>query len=122
MTLMVIDVFVLADTFAQGAVLLLGVALVVLFFMLLFFVLASCGVLPKRLVLESAAPEGASLMVAPVSVGDEGMSVTRLCPSGKAVIGERTLDVVSDGAFIEPECVVRVIEVSGNRIVVCTVK
>ena len=68
--LMVIDVFVLADTFAQGVVLFLGVALVVLFFVLLFFILASCGVLPKKLVLDTAAIDGNGIAAAPVSIGE----------------------------------------------------
>lgn len=119
--LMVIDVFVLADTFAQGVVLFLGVALIVLFFVLTFFILASCGVLPKKLVLDSAAIEG-GIPSAPVSVGDVGISVTRLASSGKAEFGDIILDVVSSGEFIEKGQSIRVIEVSGNRIVVCSVK
>lgn len=120
--LMVIDVFVLADTFAQGVVLFLGVALIVLFFVLTFFILASCGVLPKKLVLDSAAIEGGAIPDAPVSVGDVGAAVTRLASSGKAEFGDIILDVVSSGEFIEKGQSVRVIEVSGNRIVVCSVK
>lgn len=120
--LMVIDVFVLADTFAQGVVLFLGVALVVLFFVLLFFILASCGVLPKKLVLDAAAIDGNGIAAAPVSIGDVGTAVTRLAPSGKAEFGDAVLDVVSSGEFIEREQRVRVTEVSGNRVVVCSVK
>ena len=119
--LMVIDVFVLADTFAQGVVLFLGVALTVLFFVLLFFILASCGILPKKLVLDSAAIDGNAIPSAPVSVGDVGTAVTRLAPSGKGEFGGAVLDIVSVGEFIEKGQSVRVTEVSGNRIVVCSV-
>lgn len=120
--LMIVDVFVLADTFAQAVVLFLGVAMIILFFVLLFFILASCGVLPKKLVLDSAAIQGGANPPAPVSVGDVGNTVTRLAPSGKAEFGTLTVDIVSDGEFIEKGQAVRVTEVSGNRIVVCSVK
>ena len=119
--LMAVDVFVLADTFLQAVVLFLGVALIVLFFVLLFFILASCGVLPKKLVLDSAVMDGGAKASA-VSVGEEGVTVTRLAPSGKAEFGGKTLDIVSGGEFIEAGQTVRVTEVSGNRIVVCSVK
>ena len=116
--LMIVDVFVLAESFSQAMVLLLGVALIVLFFVLLFFILASNGVLPKRLVLDSTVMNEGSVPSAPVSVGDVGVAVTRLAPSGKAEIGGRTFDVVGNGEFIEQGQNVRVTEVSGNRIVV----
>ncbi len=119
--LMVIDVFVLADTFAQGVVLFLGVALIVLFFVLLFFILASYGILPKKLVLDTAVMDGSG-KVSAVSVGDLGVTVTRLAPSGKGEFGGVTLDIVSDGEFIEKGQSIRVTEVSGNRTVVCSVK
>ena len=53
-----------------------------------------------------------------VSAGDVGRAVTRLAPSGKAEFGAGTVDVVSNGEFIEPGSTVCVCEVSGNRIVV----
>ena len=120
--LMVIDVFVLADTFAQAVVLFLGVAMIVLFFVLLFFVLASSGVLPRKLVLDSAVMENGGVPSAPVSIGAEGIAVTRLAPSGKGEFGGITLDIVSGGEFIDAGQTVRVTDVSGNRIVVCSVK
>lgn len=120
--LMIVDVFVLADSFSQAIVLLLGVALIVLFFVLMFFILASNGVLPKKLVLDAAAMDADSVPAVSVAIGDIGRCVTRLSPSGKAEIGGNVLDVVSNGEFLLPEQNVRVIEVSGNRIVVCSVK
>ena len=120
--LMIIDVFVLADTFTQAVVLFLGVALIVLFFVLMFFILASYGVLPKKLVLDSAAIDVGAIPAAPVSVGDVGNAVTRLAPSGKAKFGETVLDVVGNGEFIEKGQSVLVTEVNGNRIVVCSIK
>ena len=117
--LMLIDVVILADNLSQAAVLFSGVALIVLFFVLLFFILASNGVLPKKLVLgddKDDAPVAPSQLLA--SFGDIGTTVTRLCPSGKVEIEGRILDVISAGEFLEPGETVKVVEVSGNRIVV----
>ena len=51
-------------------------------------------------------------------IGQSGQAVSTLRPAGKARIGDRLLDVVSDGAFIPEDSDVEVISVSGNRIVV----
>ena len=118
---MIVDVFVLADTFAQAVVLFLGVALIVLFFVITFFILASYGVLPKKLVLDTAVMDG-GVKSSAVSVGDLGVTVTRLAPSGKGEFDGTVLDIVSGGEFIEKGQNVRITEVSGNRIVVCSVK
>jgi membrane-bound serine protease (ClpP class) len=50
--------------------------------------------------------------------GDRGVASTVLRPSGKATLGDFFVDVVSDGAFIEPGTPIEVIRVTGNRIVV----
>ncbi|MGI9517645.1 MAG: NfeD family protein [Pirellulaceae bacterium] len=57
-----------------------------------------------------------------VSVGDWGVADSLLRPAGRAIFGNRSLDVVSDGAFIEPGTQIRVVEISGNRIVVAEVE
>ena len=51
-------------------------------------------------------------------VGQEGVALTPLRPAGTARIGDRKVDVVSDGEVIDPDTRVRVIEVKGNRVVV----
>ncbi len=57
-----------------------------------------------------------------VSVGDWGNAESLLRPAGRARFGHRSIDVVSDGSFINPGAQVRVIEISGNRIVVAEVE
>lgn len=47
-----------------------------------------------------------------------GTTRTPLLPSGKALIDNRLVDVISDGEVIEKNCRIRVVEVTGNRIVV----
>ena len=53
-----------------------------------------------------------------VSIGDTGVSITMLRPSGKARFDNRTLDVISEGPFISAEANLEVIAMTGNRIVV----
>jgi membrane-bound serine protease (ClpP class) len=53
-----------------------------------------------------------------VRVGDCGIADSPLRPSGRAKVGEEYLDVVTDGSFVESGAQVRIIDISGNRIVV----
>lgn len=54
----------------------------------------------------------------PVQSGDVGIASSTLRPSGKASFGDHFVDVVSDGAYIDPGTPVEVIRVAGNRIIV----
>lgn len=56
-----------------------------------------------------------------VQVGDEGISLTRLALIGNARIGEKTVEVKSSGAFINPGTRIRVIHVSEANITVETI-
>lgn len=53
-----------------------------------------------------------------VQVGDWGLALSLLRPAGKARFGDRYLDVVTDGSFVDQGRQVQVVEISGNRIVV----
>ncbi len=50
--------------------------------------------------------------------GEKGMALTALHPTGKVEVNNNTLDVVTDGEFIEKGQTVEIIEIRGNRIVV----
>jgi membrane-bound serine protease (ClpP class) len=54
----------------------------------------------------------------PVGVGDWGVAESPLRPAGKAIFGDDFLDVVTDGSFVDKGTQVRVIQLSGNRVVV----
>ena len=54
-------------------------------------------------------------------IGKVGRTVSILRPSGRAVFGDKILDVITEGDFIETEKEVRVVRVDGNRIVVSKV-
>ena len=51
-------------------------------------------------------------------MGKSGQAVTQLVPAGKAQIGNELIDVITDGRLIERGQVIRVIEVTGNRVLV----
>ncbi len=115
---------------------LLGTVAVVLVASLCFLIVAGqitrrLGYLPffNRLVLNPPAPGGDGVIGKlegkglpqphpTVSVGDWGTTDSLLRPAGRVRFGARSLDVVSDGSFIEPGRRVRVIQIEGNRIVV----
>ncbi|MBL8817074.1 MAG: hypothetical protein JNL58_13685 [Planctomyces sp.] len=76
-----------------------------------------------------AAPETGSVILnpnllksttqtGPVTPGEVGIAASVLRPSGKAAFGDKFLDVVSDGGFIEHGARIEVLRVAGNRIVV----
>jgi membrane-bound serine protease (ClpP class) len=54
----------------------------------------------------------------PSLVNQTGEALTKLRPSGTAVINGKRVDVVSEGAFIEPGQSVKVVAVEGLRVVV----
>ena len=51
-------------------------------------------------------------------VGKTGIAVTELRPSGAVQVGDRRLDVLSDGGFVSKDTRVVVVAVDSNRIVV----
>lgn len=53
-----------------------------------------------------------------ISVGARGRSLTRLRPSGQAIIENKTIDVISRGDWIEEGRPIRVVEIHGNRLII----
>jgi len=51
-------------------------------------------------------------------IGMTGVVLAALRPAGTITVGERRIDAVSDGVFIEKGAPVRILEVHGNRVVV----
>ena len=119
--LMIVDIFILADNFAQGLILFAGLAIIVFLFVLTLLLFASKGILPKKLVL-SDATDNESGYVASAKVelneGDEGVAVTYLRPAGKAEFDGKTYDVVSEGEFVESGVNIKVLSVVGSKITV----
>lgn len=51
-------------------------------------------------------------------VNQTGSAYTNLRPSGKAIIGDQRVDVVTEGTMIDKDTPIQVIAVEGNRVVV----
>ncbi|MCZ7591496.1 MAG: NfeD family protein [Kiritimatiellae bacterium] len=51
-------------------------------------------------------------------LGQRGTTATQLRPSGGALFGDKRVDVITSGEFIDANTPIRVTSVSGNRIVV----
>lgn len=50
--------------------------------------------------------------------GMQGVATTRLVPGGKALFGQRYVDVIAEGEYLERGALIVVMEVRGNRVVV----
>ena len=81
--------------------------------------------LMRGVVLTTAAPEAqARGSAAPAErrlaelIGTVGLTTTYCRPAGKAAFGERLVDVVAQGEYIERGREVQVVAVEGNRVVV----
>ncbi len=68
--------------------------------------------LPDEEAAEAVRPETAALL------GAIGVAATPLRPAGKVKFGDEYIDVVAEGAYVEPGTRVQVVEIEGNRIVV----
>jgi membrane-bound serine protease (ClpP class) len=67
---------------------------------------------------DSVTPEASPTDV----VGKEGVTLTILRPAGFAMVGDRRLQVVTDGSYLPKGQKIRVVDVIGNRIVVTKVE
>jgi membrane-bound serine protease (ClpP class) len=78
----------------------------------------------NRLVLTSSETSLSGFVIPPQPagksslIGKEGKALTILHPTGKIEVNDNTLDVVTEGEYIEKGQIVEIIEISGNRIVV----
>src|SRR5688572_23115688 len=75
----------------------------------------------KSLVLSTELKKSAVNEAASAIVGEEGLSITPLRPSGAIEILGRRVDVVTDGVFVEAGRAVRVVAVEGGRVIVAPV-
>ncbi len=64
------------------------------------------------------APAPAAAPAGGAAIGEVGVAHSILRPAGRAEFGDRLLDVVTDGEFLDPGTAVRIVEVHGSRVVV----
>lgn len=75
----------------------------------------------SRLILKDAATKNAGFSSSQdysVYLGKTGITPTGLRPAGAMIIDGVQLDVVSEGQFVKPNTLVKVVNITGNRIVV----
>ena len=76
----------------------------------------------QRLVLETETDKASGYESTPIGftelLAQKGVALTPLRPSGRAQFGDRVVDVVTEGDFINPGSRVEVMQVHGNRVVV----
>jgi membrane-bound ClpP family serine protease len=53
-----------------------------------------------------------------IKVGDEGVTIGRLAPSGNAKFNGITVESRSRGIFIDPKTKVKIIKIEGNTVIV----
>jgi membrane-bound serine protease (ClpP class) len=76
------------------------------------------------MILQSSTSREAGYLSAPVRdelVGQEGVALTDLRPSGTGAFGEERIDVVSDGAYVAAGTPIRIVRAEGYRHVVAPV-
>lgn len=52
------------------------------------------------------------------AIGDEGITVSRLTPMGKARFGDDFIEVSTFGDFVDPEKKIRIVEIKNNKVLV----
>ena len=57
-----------------------------------------------------------------VGIGDTGITLGRLAPSGKVKVNGETVDALSTGSFIDPHQQVRIVKILPNKIIVELIK
>lgn len=123
--LLIIGVALTAKSISEAIILVIIILVLIGIALILVLHSASRGRLSKTLVLDDALSaekgyHGTELM--DEFLGKEGQAVTPLRPAGIAVIEGTKLDVVTEGEYIQANARVKVINVSGRRIVVREVK
>jgi len=72
----------------------------------------------KSMVLDAKHTGSAADKTLSTLIGKEGRALTALHPAGTASIDNRTVDVVSDGQYVDPNSTIRVVRVQGMRVIV----
>lgn len=75
----------------------------------------------KRIILDFSETKRAGFQLTPSFeqyLGKSGKSLTVLRPTGRALIKGNTLDVITEGEFIDKDKEIKVVKVEGNKIIV----
>jgi membrane-bound serine protease (ClpP class) len=123
---MIIGIIFSAPTIKQGILTLMIALLVTILSIPVFFKLFGKSQLIQRLVLSHAETVDMGYVHTggkkPDLVGETGVSVTVLRPSGTIEIGDQRIDAIAQGSFIASGTPVRVIRTEGSKVIVAPVK
>lgn len=76
----------------------------------------------KRMALDTKVEgKGVEQLEKMVAIGERGKTISRLNPVGKALFGEKILEVSTTGNFVDEDVAIEVIKIDQNRIKVKTV-
>ena len=110
-----------------AAIMQIGLALLVS--ILLVFISFKCGRTRRvwnRLILKDSTSTESGYVSPPVGIndliGESGMALTDLRPSGAALLAGKRTDVLTEGSFVMRGTKVRVIKVEGSSVVVVPVE
>ncbi len=70
----------------------------------------------KRFILNKEIDSKVNTVKNPISVGDVGISITRLAPMGMAEINSQRVEVYTSTSYVEPQTPLVVEAIEGNRI------
>ena len=80
--------------------------------------LSGLVLVPKAMAKDSSDAEMSPGHMAGLGIGDIGVVVTQLHPTGRVRFGEQLTDCVTQGDLVPPETYVEIMSIHGNRIVV----
>ncbi len=121
LVLLVIAIIITARSWTDALIMTLILLAMVALVLLVVLRSAKKGVLRRRLILWSAAKKEQGYSTSDdlsSLVGQTGVSLTVLRPSGFGEFAGRRLDVVAEGSYIEKGIPIRIIRTEGPRIVV----
>lgn len=114
-------IFVTADSVAEGIILTVLFATIILILVGIFMVLMSKGKLPNKVILQDSTSKEEGYDGTPDLTGYLGKKgkITTVCrPVGSADFDGTKLEVVTRGEYIDKDADVVIIEIEGNRVVV----
>jgi membrane-bound ClpP family serine protease len=119
--LLVIGIILTARSPVEAVILFLILILLIAIVLAIVLRSASKGKLNKKLVLNLSSRKDlgyTSSSYPQELVGKTGVAITALRPAGTGEFDDFRLDVVTEGDFVDKDTRIRVLSVSGNRIVV----
>lgn len=107
--------FAFADYGMTTGLVVLAIILLILILMMVWVLRAKTW---KRMSLDTNIDSKAVALEIPVSVGDKGVTMTRIAPMGNARFGDKSVEVTSFEGIINSGVEVEVVSVDGMKVVV----